>query len=600
MHTIDYIIICVYLLLIVLVGLYLQKKASGSIDSFFLGNRKLPWWALGASGMASNTDIGGTMIGVALVYALGTVGFFIEIRGGVVLIMAFFMIYMGKWIRRSQVMTTAEWMHFRFGTGRQGDAARLISAVANLIFTISMISIFAIGSGKFAGEFLGIDWKIAALGMATLAMIYTVSSGLYGVVWTDVFQGILIFLAILYVTYLAFTTVDLPAQFQTSVPLQDGSFKTIDVSLDDWSRAFPPVTLDLPGSYAMYNLFLIAITFYFFKITVEGSSGGSGYMVQRYYSAKSDKETGLLSLLWTLFLMFKWPLIVSFAVLGIYFGIHNEVISDPELVLPIVINNFLPVGIKGILIAAFIAAAMSTFDSTVNSGAAFWVKDIYQAYINPGASEKTLIKHSRVSSILVVVLGLLLSFTVSNINEIWGWVSMGVSAGLLIPQVFRWYWHRFNGYGYAIGTFTGILAAILTKFAGGNIPEYYAFIISSSCSLVGCILGTYLTPETDRKVLENFYTKTRPFGMWRKVKGILPEHIRKQISKENNRDILSTVIAVIWQLSLFMGGIMLVMKKWDNFVIYLVVFVISSTSLYFTWYKHLGKEVQITKEDVEA
>jgi len=89
MHIIDYIIICVYLLIIVLVGLYLQKKASGSIDSFFLGNRKLPWWALGASGMASNPDIGGTMIGVALVYALGTVGFFIEIRGGVVHIMAF-------------------------------------------------------------------------------------------------------------------------------------------------------------------------------------------------------------------------------------------------------------------------------------------------------------------------------------------------------------------------------------------------------------------------------------------------------------------------------------------------------------------------------
>ena len=100
--------------------------------------------------------------------------------------------YMGKWIRRSQVMTTAEWMHFRFGSGKQGDAARLISAIANIIFTIAMISIFAIGSGKFAGEFLGIKWKIVALGMASFAMIYTVSSGLYGVVWTDVFQGILI------------------------------------------------------------------------------------------------------------------------------------------------------------------------------------------------------------------------------------------------------------------------------------------------------------------------------------------------------------------------------------------------------------------------
>lgn len=596
MHTIDYIIIAVYLLFIVLIGLYLQKKASGSIDSFFLGNRKIPWWALGASGMTSNTDIGGTMIGVALVYALGTVGFFIEIRGGVVLIMAFFMIYMGKWIRRSQVMTTAEWMHFRFGADKQGDIARIISAVANLIFTIAMISIFAIGSGKFAGEFLGIDWKYAALGMATLAMIYTVSSGLYGVVWTDVFQGILVFIAIIYVSYLAYVTVNLPPEFQTSVPMPDGTFQTIGVSLKEWTRALPPMKMELPGAYAMYNLFALAITFYFFKITIEGSSGGSGYMVQRYYSAKSDRETGLLSLLWTLLLMFKWPLIVSFAILGIFYGINDTVIADPELVLPVVINHFLPVGIKGLMVAAFIAAAMSTFDSTVNAGAAFWVKDIYQAFINPKASEKTLILHSRLSSILVVVLGLLLSFTVSNINEIWGWVSMGISAGLLIPQVFRWYWHRFNGYGYAIGTTAGIIAAIATKFVGGSIPEYYAFIIASSSSLVGCILGTYLTPETNIKVLENFYKKTRPFGLWGTVSKVLPKNIRKQINQENQRDILSTLVAIVWQLSLFMSGIMFVMKQWNNFTLFAISFIVSSIILYFTWYRHLSDEVKIQKD----
>ena len=113
METIDLIIIIVYLLAIVVVGLIMQKKASRDIDSYFLGDRKLPWWVLGASGMASNTDIAGTMINTAFIYALGTKGFFIEIRGGVTLIMAFLMVFMGKWNRRSQVMTQAEWMHFR-------------------------------------------------------------------------------------------------------------------------------------------------------------------------------------------------------------------------------------------------------------------------------------------------------------------------------------------------------------------------------------------------------------------------------------------------------------------------------------------------------
>ena len=144
MERIDLIIIIVYLLAIVIVGLVMQKRASKDIDSYFLGDRKLPWWVLGASGMASNTDIAGTMINTAFIYALGTKGFFIEIRGGVTLIMAFLMVFMGKWNRRSRVMTQAEWMHFRFGTGKEGDTARIIAAFASIVMTIAMVTYFVI------------------------------------------------------------------------------------------------------------------------------------------------------------------------------------------------------------------------------------------------------------------------------------------------------------------------------------------------------------------------------------------------------------------------------------------------------------------------
>ncbi len=592
MHVIDYSIVAVYLLSIVLVGVYLKGKASSGIESYFLGSRNIPWWALGASGMASNTDIAGTMIGVALVYAMGTAGFFIEIRGGVVLVLAFFMIFMGKWTRRSQVMTTAEWMKYRFGSGKQGDTARLLSAISNIIFTIAMVSYFAIGAGKFAGEFLGIDWKLAAIIMAGLAMIYTVASGLYGVVWTDVFQGVLIFGAILFVCFKAITLVTLPDVFSTSVPLADGTFQTIQMKLSDWSRISPPATMDLPGVYSMYNLFGLAITFYLFKIVLEGSSGGNGYMVQRYLASKSDKEAGLLTLLWTLLLAFRWPLVISFAMLGIHCGMTNTVIADPELVLPTVLQNYLPIGLKGLLIAAFMAAAMSTFDSTVNAGAAFWVRDLYQAFINPDASEKKLIMQSRIGSVAIVVLGLLFSFTVSNINDIWGWISMGISAGLFIPQILRWYWARFNGYGYAIGTFTGVVVAVLLRLIGGEIPEYYFFIIASVSSLLGCVIGTYMTAETDRAVLENFYRTTRPFGLWGSIKNIFPENIKLQIRKENNRDIVSTVIAMVWQLSLFLSGMMVILGHWGKFGILMLVFAVTSVLLYFNWYKHLDNEVK--------
>ena len=133
MSGLDYGIVVVYLMGMIAVGLYFQRKASEGINSYFLGKRGLPWWALGASGMSSNLDISGTMINTAFRFALGASGFFIEIRGGVTLIMAFLMIFQGKGNRRALVMTLAEWMHSRFGTGKQGDVARLIAAFSIII-----------------------------------------------------------------------------------------------------------------------------------------------------------------------------------------------------------------------------------------------------------------------------------------------------------------------------------------------------------------------------------------------------------------------------------------------------------------------------------
>ena len=596
MATIDIIIIVVYLSAIVVVGLVMQKKASAGIDSYFLGNRKLPWWALGASGMASNTDIAGTMINTAFIYALGTKGFFIEIRGGVTLIMAFLMVFMGKWNRRSQVMTQAEWMHFRFGTKKEGDVARIISAIASIIMTVAMVTYFVIGAGKFVGDFLGIDPLYASILMIILAMTYTIASGLYGVVWTDVFQGIFIFGVIIYISVLAMTTVDLPDEFLVSVPMMDGSFTAIKTTLAEWSRMTPPQEMNMPegSTFSIYNLFGIAIMFYLFKVTLEGASGAGGYMLQRYFAARSDREAGLLSLFWTCLLAFRWPLIASFAMLGIYHGIETgTVIADPELVLPTVIKNYIPVGVKGFLIAGLMAAAMSTFDSTVNAGAAYWVKDLYQTYLRPNASEKDLVLQSRLASLVIVLLALLFSLTITNINEIWGWITMGIGAGMFIPQVIRWYWWRFNGYGFAIGTAVGVVAAVLTKAFGGPIAEYNSFLIASGSSLVGCIIGTYLTPPTESAVLSHFYKVTRPFGFWGSVRTEIPTEVLNQINEENRRDIIAIFFAVPWQVVLFLTGMMIVMKQWSNVFNLFGLLIVLSAGLYWFWFRHLSKEVRL-------
>ena len=597
METIDIIIVIVYLFAIVLVGLLAQKKASEGIDSFFLGNRKLPWWVLGASGMASNTDIAGTMINTAFIYALGTKGFFIEIRGGVTLIMAFLMVFMGKWNRRSQVMTQAEWMHFRFGKGFEGDLARVIAAIASIIMTIAMVTYFIIGAGKFVGEFLSLEPIYASLLMVVLAMIYTVASGLYGVVWTDVFQGIFIFFVIMYISIMAMTTVNLPEEFFVSVPMIDGTFSQIKTSLSEWTRISPPAEMNMPegSTFEIYNLFGIAIMFYLFKVTLEGASGAGGYMLQRYFAAKSDREAGILSLFWTSLLAFRWPLIASFAMLGIHHGLNPEfnVIADPELVLPTVIKYYIPTGIKGLLIAGLMAAAMSTFDSTVNAGAAYWVKDIYQTYLKPNSTEKELMLQSRLSSLVIVAIALLFSLTISNINEIWGWITMGIGAGMFIPQVIRWYWWRFNGYGFAIGTVFGMVSAITTKIFASNIAEYNSFLIASGCSLIGCLLGTFFTEPTEKTVLMNFYKITRPFGFWNQVRSNLDTSIVSKINQENRRDIIAIFFAVPWQIVLFLTGMMIVLKQWTNFISLFGILIILSFGLYWFWFRHLSKEVKI-------
>ncbi len=602
MLVLDYAIVFVYLGAMIFVGLMMQRKAEQGIDSYFLGNRTLPWWALGASGMSSNLDISGTMIIVALVYAIGARGFYIEIRGGVTLIMAFLMIFMGKWNRRAGVMTMAEWMSVRFGNDSEGRLARTITAIVSIIGTIAMVTYFAIGGGKFLDEFLGIPsfagfpgafW--AATILIVLAMIYTVASGLYGVVWTDVFQGILIFGAILYIVIKAMS-LNLPETFSVTMPMKDGTFASFPTTFTEWTNLLPRWKLDIhPDSdYSMYNLFGLLTMFYIFKTVIEGSGGTGNYMIQRYYSAKNDKEAGYLSLFWTFLLSFRWPFIGALAVWGISLGSR---ITDPEMVLPIVVNT-LPVGVKGFMIAGLMAAAMSTFDSTVNAGAAYWVKDIYQVYINPDADHKKLMIQSRGSSILIVVIGLGLMLIIKNVNEIWAWITMSMGAGLIIPQLVRWYWWRLNGYGYAIGMAAGMLTAIFWKaFAPQSTPEYLSFLFASVISFLGTIIGTLMTKPTSDAVLQDFYNRTRPFGFWGRFKNTLPDKEIEKIDKENKRDIISTFIAVPWQIVLFMFMMNIIFKVWNQFFFLLIILLILSAGLYFNWFRHLSEKPRIPRRN---
>jgi Na+/proline symporter len=349
-------------------------------------------------------------------------------------------------------------------------------------------------------------------------------------------------------------------------------------------------------------LFGGVIFFYLVKTIIEGCSGSGGYMLQRYLAAKSDRDAGLLSLFWIILLSFRWPLVTAFAVLGIHYGLTKGTITDPERILATVITQYVPVGMKGLLIAAFLAAAMSTFNAVINASAAYWVKDIYQAFLKPNAGEQELVFQGRLASVFVVVIGLVLSFNIQNVNDIWGWLTTGLGVGLAVPLLLRWYWWRFNGYGFAVGTLAGMIAAIASQaiilpfFRHSQYQELILFLVPSLFALAGCIIATLLTPPTDSLVMENFYNVTRPFGFWGEVRHSVKPNLQAKIKAENQRDIIAAFLTVPWQLVLFMMGIVLIIKQWQSLKILALVFLLLSIGLYFTWYRHLSKEITVTKD----
>lgn len=280
--------------------------------------------------------------------------------------------------------------------------------------------------------------------------------------------------------------------------------------------------------------------------------------------------------------------------MGIVFGQTNpEILRDPERVLPVVINQLLPIGLKGLLVAGLMAAGMSTFDSLVNAGASYWVKDIYQGFINSDASDRQLMRHSRWSSLIIVVIGLLLTLNIQSINEIWGWLTMSIGAGMLIPQLLRWYWWRMNGYGFAAGIAVGMISAIVQRIFLPGLAEYLAFLLVSSLSLAATLLGTIFSQPPDFTILRKFYTTTRPFGFWRPVRKTLSSSSKGNIKKENRRDIWATFLAVPWQMTLFLTVMVVLFKNWQVFFSLLGLLILLSTGLYFLWFRHLSDEVEI-------
>lgn len=544
MQTLDYAIIVVYLVILAVIGLALARRAGQSSEHYFLGGRAMPWWALGASGMASNLDVAGTMTLVALLYVFGLQGFFIEMRGGVVLPIAVFLAFMGKWHRRSAVMTTAEWMLLRFGAGAQGRAARLTAALTYLVITVAMTVFFFTAGGKFLTEFLPFSALQCTVGMAVVAFGYTLIGGLYGVVWTDVFQAGIIGAAAVYLSIVA-------AQQVSPELLAAWPGAKFNQFLPHW-------TLPASTGYGAFGWFLCI---WAFKGVLEGlgGSGGSAYMAQRYYAARTDAECQKIGMLWTILFAFRWPMVLGFAILAVRLGINAASPADAERVLPLVLQSeFFPTGIRGLMIAALLAAAMSTFDSTVNAGASYVVRDLYEPW-RPRAGERELVWVGYIASAAIVIAGLVIALLAgSSVLGVWVNIVMLLFPAFLVPFALRWYWARFNGAGFATGVMAGFIAAVLFHFFrpdGWN--EAQPFLAIGACSLVASLIATFVAAPVPPDQLQAFYARVGPFGWW-------PRAWKQPHRGEHRQDCLRLVAALLWQILTFLIPMGLVLGQWSS------------------------------------
>jgi len=352
-----------------------------------------------------------------------------------------------------------------------------------------------------------------------------------------------------------------------------------------------------------WSLFSVFFMMMLFKGLLQSGAGPApNYDMQRILSARTPREAAKMSGLVSLVLMVpRYILITGLTVLALVF-FSDQLNSmgagvDFELVLPFAMANFIPAGLLGLLIAALLAAFMSTYAATVNAAPAYVVNDIYKRYINPNGSEKTYVRLAYLVSVLVVVVGTGVGFFIPNLNSIVLWIVGALYGGYTAANLLKWYWWRFNSYGYFWGMVAGMAGAGLASqamdllFGAGRFGEatpVYAFPLILGISLAGCVAGSLLTPPDDVEVLKNFYRKTRPWGFWKPIHDlVVVEHPEVLPNKDFRRDMFNVAVGIVWQTALVASGIYLVIQNYVAFAVCVALVLGTMAILKVSWYDRM-------------
>ena len=606
LHAIDIAIILAYLLLSVLIGYWVSHRASKDMKAYFLGGNTMPWYVLGISNASGMFDISGTMLLVYWMFVYGLKSVWIPWLWPT-FNQIFLMVFLSAWLRRSNVMTGAEWIQTRFGKGRGAQLAHIIVVIYAFVSIIGFFSYGFKGIGKFAANFL--PWSLSpnqyALILIAITTIYVVKGGMFSVVVTEVLQFCILSIASFAVGIIAMAKVA-PEVLHKCVPAGwDNVFFGWHLNMD-WSTLLPSATAKVAeDGYGLFGFFVMALLFKGVLISAAGPA--PNYDMQRVLSCKNPKEASMMSGWVNVVLTFpRYFLITGLTILALaFYSDHIRAMGthmDFEAVLPLALGRFVPAGLLGFLIAGLLAAYMSNFAATVNAAPPYFVNDIYKRFINPNASPRTYVRLSYLSSFAVVVIGTAIGWYVASVNDVVIWIVSGLWGGYTASNVLKWYWWRFNGYGYFWGMVAGISASLTIPGIMARIPSLqgYAqahslnlsvslgFILVFLISLTGCVAGTLLTKAEDDEVLKDFYRRVRPWGFWGPVlKKVQQDDPGFRPNPDFWRDMFNVAVGIIWQVALVVLPIYIVIQEFSRAAVAFAVVAVTSVTLKLTWYDHL-------------
>ncbi|MCE1164077.1 MAG: Na+:solute symporter [Bacteroidetes bacterium] len=523
MHIIDWSIVVIYFIINLLIGFYYYKKAGGNTENFFLSGRKMTWWLAGLS-MVATTFAADTPLAVTeLVGQSGIAGNWLwwNMMFGGMLTVFFF----ARMWRRANILTDVEFIELRY-SGKAASFLRGFKAIYLGIFMNVIImgwvnlALGKILKGMFPSQVNDGNVMFFILAIMIVTAVISAMAGLWGVAVTDAFQFVIKMTGCI---ILAVIVVNSP---------QVGGISGLQAKLPDWALRFTPqIGENASGSAGTGGILMMTVSTFLAYIGVQwwaswypgAEPGGGGYVAQRMMSAKNEKHSLLATLFFQVahYTLRPWPwIIVALSAIILYPDLPA---ADKGLGYVKAMNDFLPVGLKGLLIATFFAASMSTIATHLNWGTSYFINDFYKRFIKPNESDKHYVTASRLMTVVFMIFAVLITNFMSTISGVWSFV-LECGAGLGLVLILRWFWWRVNAISEIVATITPFVVYGVLHFGNFGITFPQTLYVIVPITTLAWIITSFITKPTNEERLIEFYRRVHPGGAgWKRIAAKLPD-----------------------------------------------------------------------------